>query len=121
LGFKIVATRGTAKVLSNNGIAVDVVAKVGEGRPNVVDMIKNREIDLIINTPSGGRAQLESSIIRKEAIIRDISFVTTISGAEATVYAIERLKSGSITVKSIQEHHQEVLKKQGITLTLRKD
>mgnify|MGYP000878031517 FL=1 len=121
LGFKIVATRGTAKVLSNNGIPVEVVAKVGEGRPNVVDMIKNREIDLIINTPSGGRAQLESSIIRKEAIIRDIPFVTTVSGAEATVYAIERLKSGFITVKSIQEHHQEILKKQGITLTLRKD
>ena len=121
LGFKIVATRGTAKVLNNNGIPVEVVAKVGEGRPNVVDMIKNREIDLIINTPSGGRAQLESSIIRKEAIIRDIPFVTTVSGAEATVYAIERLKSGFITVKSIQEHHQEILKKQGITLTLRKD
>ncbi len=121
LGFKIVATRGTAKVLNNNGIPVEVVAKVGEGRPNVVDMIKNREIDLIINTPSGGRAQLESSIIRKEAIIRAIPFVTTVSGAEATVYAIERLKSGFITVKSIQEHHQEILKKQGITLTLRKD
>lgn len=121
LGFKIVATRGTAKVLNNNGIPVEVVKKVGEGRPNIVDMIKNREIDLIINTPSGGKAQLESSIIRKEAIIRDISFVTTVSGAEATVYAIERLKSGSITVKAIQEHHQEVLKKQGITLTLRKD
>jgi len=121
LGFKIVATRGTAKVLSNNGIPVEVVAKVGEGRPNVVDVIKNREIDLIINTPSGGRAQLESSIIRKEAIIRDIPFVTTLSGAEATVYAIERLKSGSVAVKSIQEYHQEIFERQGITLTMRKD
>jgi len=121
LGFKIVATRGTAKVLSNNGIPVEIVEKVGEGRPNVVDVIKNRQIDLIINTPSGGRAQLESSIIRKEAIIRSIPFVTTLSGAEATVYAIERLKSGSITVKSIQEYHQEIFERQGITLALRRD
>ena len=121
LGFKIVATRGTAKVLSNNGIPVEIVEKVGEGRPNVVDVIKNREIDLIINTPSGGRAQLESSIIRKEAIIRNIPFVTTLSGAEATVYAIERLKSGHLTVKSIQEYHQEIFERQGVTLAMGKD
>jgi len=119
LGFRIVATRGTAKVLSNNGIPVEVVQKVGEGRPNIVDMIKNREIHLIINTPSGGRAQKESSVIRKEAIVRDIPCVTTLSGAEATVYAIERLKVGKMTIRSIQEYHKEVQNRLGIVLHLR--
>lgn len=114
LGFRIVATRGTAKVLGNNGIPVEVVKKVGEDRPNVVDMMKNREIHLIINTPSGGRAQIESSVIRKEAIIRDIPCVTTLSGAEATVHAIERLKSGSMTIRAIQDYHQETLSLQGV-------
>lgn len=118
LGFRIVATRGTAKVLSNNGIPVEVVKKVGEGRPNIVDMIKNREIHLIINTPSGGKAQKESSVIRKEAIIRDIPCVTTLSGAEATVYAIERLKTGRMSIRSVQEYHEEVWKIHGISLNL---
>ncbi|MCX7730929.1 MAG: carbamoyl-phosphate synthase large subunit [Candidatus Caldatribacterium sp.] len=118
LGFRIVATRGTAKVLSNNGIPVEVVKKVGEGRPNIVDMIKNREIHLIINTPSGGKAQKESSVIRKEAIIRDVPCVTTLSGAEATVYAIERLKTGKISIRSLQEYHEEIRERQGISLNL---
>jgi len=120
MGFRIVATRGTAKVLSNNGIPVEVVKKVGEGRPNIVDMIKNREIHLIINTPSGGKAQKESSVIRKEAIMRDIPCVTTLSGAEATVYAIERLKGGKMTIRSIQEYHEEVRAALGLSLSLRR-
>ena len=110
LGFQIVATKGTAKVLMNNGITVEIVNKVGEGRPNVVDFIKNQKIDLIINTPSGGRTQVESSFIRKEAVIKSINYVTTLSGAEATVYAIERLKKFPIQVRSIQEYHQEILR-----------
>jgi carbamoyl-phosphate synthase large subunit len=121
MGFRIVATRGTAKVLSNNGIPVEVVKKVGEGRPNIVDMIKNREIHLIINTPSGGKAQKESSVIRKEAIMRDIPCVTTLSGAEATVYAIERLKGGKMTIRSIQEYHEEVRAALGLSLSLRRN
>lgn len=110
LGFQIVATKGTSKVLINNGIGVETVNKVGEGRPNVVDFIKNRKIDLIINTPSGGRTQLESSFIRKEAVVKNIPYVTTLSGAEVTVYAIERLKRSPIQVRSIQEYHREILK-----------
>jgi carbamoyl-phosphate synthase large subunit len=105
-------------VLGNNGIPVDVVNKVGEGRPNVVDMIKNREIHLIINTPSGGRAQAESSVIRKEAIIRDVPCVTTLAGAEATVYAIERLKNGSMTIRALQDYHSETRAFQGISFRL---
>jgi len=118
LGFNIVATRGTAKVLGNNGIPVRLVNKVGEGRPNVVDMIKNREVQLIINTPSGGRAQVESSVIRKEAIMRDVPCVTTLAGAEATVYAIERLKNGSMTIKAIQEYHRETLRASDVAIRL---
>jgi len=110
LGFQIVATKGTAKVLMNNGISVETVNKVGEGRPNVVDFIKNQKIDLIINTPSGGRTQMESSFIRKEAVMKNIPYVTTLSGAEATVYAIERLKKFPLQVQSIQEYHQEILR-----------
>ncbi|HSV32123.1 MAG TPA: carbamoyl-phosphate synthase large subunit, partial [Atribacteraceae bacterium] len=78
LGFDLISTRGTGKVLINSGIAVDVVKKVGEGRPNIIDLIKNGEISLIINTPSGGRAQLESSSIRKEAVMRAVFCVTTL-------------------------------------------
>ncbi|MEI6157343.1 MAG: carbamoyl-phosphate synthase large subunit, partial [Atribacterota bacterium] len=109
LGFQLVATRGTAKVLFNNGIPVEVVNKVGEDRPNVVDLIKNRKIGLIINTPSGGRSQIESSYIRKEAVNKSIPYVTTLSGAEVTVYAIERLKKGNMKVRSIQEYHNEII------------
>ena len=75
-----------------------------------MDFIKNQKIDLIINTPSGGRTQVESSFIRKEAVIKSINYVTTLSGAEATVYAIERLKKFPIQVRSIQEYHQEILR-----------
>ncbi|MDK2896964.1 MAG: carbamoyl-phosphate synthase large subunit [Candidatus Atribacteria bacterium] len=119
LGFQLVATRGTAKVLNNNGIKVDVVNKVGENRPNVVDLIKNREINLIINTPLGGRSKAESAYIRKEAVSRGIPYVTTLSGAEATVLAIERLKNDTLTIRTLQEYHQQVFQSQGINLNLK--
>jgi len=118
LGFKIVATTGTRKVLINNGLEVEAVKKVGEGRPNIVDLIKNREIQLIINTPSGGRSQQESSIIRKEAVIRNIPYVTTLFGAEAMVYAIERLKRREIEVCSLQEYREEIFKKYQLKINL---
>jgi carbamoyl-phosphate synthase large subunit len=118
LGFKIVATTGTRKVLINNGLEVEAVKKVGEGRPNIVDLIKNREIQLIINTPSGGRSQQESSIIRKEAVIRNIPYVTTLFGAEAMVYAIERLKRREIEVCTLQEYREEIFKKYQLKINL---
>ena len=104
LGFEIVSTQGTAKVLVNNGISVQTVSKVGEGRPDIVDQIKNGEIHLIINTPSGKKPKADEVAIRSQAVAHNIPCITTLSGAEAAVNAIESLKRG-MSVKSIQEYH----------------
>jgi carbamoyl-phosphate synthase large subunit len=108
LGFEIVATKGTAKVLVNNGIPVQTVFKVGEGRPDIVDQIKNREIHLVINTPSGKKPKADEVAIRSQSVAHNIPCITTLSGAEAVVNAIESLKRG-MSVKSIQEYHRGIL------------
>ncbi len=108
LGMKIVATGGTARYLEKHGINADKVHKVGEGRPHVVDMIKNREVDFIINTVTGTRAQQDSLLIRRSALQYRIPFTTTVTGALATVTAMERLKHKQIHVKSIQEYHAQI-------------
>jgi carbamoyl-phosphate synthase large subunit len=107
LGFEVVATKGTAKVLANNGIPVQTVFKVGEGRPNIVDQIKNGEIHLVINTPSGKKPKADEVAIRSQSVAHKIPIITTLSGAEAVVNAIESLKRG-MSVKSIQEYHQAI-------------
>jgi carbamoyl-phosphate synthase large subunit len=107
LGFEIVATKGTAKVLANNGIPVHTVFKVGEGRPDIVDRIKNGDIDLVINTPGGKKPKADEVAIRSQSVAHDIPCITTLSGAEAAVNGIESFKRG-MTVKSIQEYHQEI-------------
>jgi len=104
-GFQIVATRGTAKALSQNGIPVRIVNKVHEGRPNIVDLIKNREIDLIINTPTGHRPKRDQVSIRAVAVAHNIPLITTISGAAASVNGIEALLKEEVQVKSLQEYH----------------
>ncbi|MFB3884199.1 MAG: carbamoyl-phosphate synthase large subunit [Thermodesulfobacteriota bacterium] len=104
LSFEIVATKGTAKVLANNGIPVQTVFKFGEGRPDIVDKIKNGEIDLVINTPSGKKPKADEVAIRSESVAHNIPCVTTLFGAEAVVNGIESLKRG-MSVKSIQEYH----------------
>ncbi|MEM9219697.1 MAG: carbamoyl-phosphate synthase large subunit [Cyanobacteria bacterium P01_F01_bin.150] len=104
LGFKIVATDGTRKVLMDNGIAADLVLKVHEGRPNIVDSMKNHQIQLVINTPAGEKAQEDDRIIRRTALSYKITTITTIAGAAATVDAIRALQSTPLGVKSIQEH-----------------
>ena len=103
LGFNIVATEGTAKELIKNGIAADTVYKVGEGRPNIVDRIKNNEIDLVINTPLGAQSRYDEEAIGKACIQKSIMAITTLSAADAVLYAI-RTKN-KIKVKSIQEYH----------------
>jgi carbamoyl-phosphate synthase large subunit len=87
-GFKIVATRGTARELQSAGIACEIVNKIFEGRPTVVDMIKNEEIDLIINTTEGEQSTRDSFAIRREALQRKITYTTTIAGARALCLAI---------------------------------
>ena len=106
LGFEIVATLGTTKELKRNGIKVDSVFKVGEGRPNIVDSIKNDEISLVINTPMGATARYDEESIGKSCIKKGIQVITTLSGAEAAVRAI-RLNDQEIKVKSIQEYHRQ--------------
>ncbi len=105
LGFKLHATKGTAKVLANNGMEVQYVNKVSEGRPHIVDMIKNGDIHLIINTPSGRNPKTDEVAIRSSAVQYKIPYTTTLSGAQAVVNAIEIMKRGSIRVKPLQDYY----------------
>ncbi len=104
LGFQVIATSGTQKVLADQGLVVESVLKLHEGRPNVVDIIKNGQIQLIINTPSGEEAQLDDKLIRRTALVYKIVTVTTISGAKATVAAIKSLQSQPLEVKALQDY-----------------
>jgi len=110
LGFELVATRGTAKVLTNNGIPVQTVFKVGEGRPDIVDRMKNGEIQLVINTPSGKKPKVDEVAIRSQAVAHNIPIITTLSGAEAVVNGIESLLKKGMSVQSLQEYHQNILR-----------
>ena len=105
LGFKIVATAGTQKSLQDNGIEnVDLILKLHEGRPHVVDSIKNNEIQLIINTPTGEESQTDAQLIRRMALDYKLPIITTIAGAKATVAAIRSLQSEPLEVKALQEY-----------------
>jgi len=104
IGFNLVATSGTAKELRRNGLEVNLIFKVGEGRPNVVDGIKNGDVNLVINTPMGAMARYDEESIGRACIQKGIQAITTLSGAEAAVRAI-RLGGRKIEVKSIQEYH----------------
>jgi carbamoyl-phosphate synthase large subunit len=106
LGFKLVATRGTAGYLHAHGIEVESINKVMEGRPHVVDLIKNKEINFIINTVTGSQAQKDSFSIRRSALQYRIPYTTTISSAKAVVMAIESLLKRELKIKSIQEYHE---------------
>ena len=105
-GMNVIATRGTARYLNEHGIQVEVVNKVAEGRPHIVDLIKNKEIHFIINTVSGAQAQKDSFSIRQNALQYKVPFTTTISGAVAAVKAITMLKKKKIHIKSIQAYHK---------------
>jgi carbamoyl-phosphate synthase large subunit len=104
LGFTVVATSGTQKVLEEHGLVVESVLKLHEGRPNVVDIIKNNQIQLIINTPSGEEAQADGKLIRRTALAYKIPIVTTIAGAKATAAAIKSLQSQPLEVKALQDY-----------------
>lgn len=104
LGFKLVATSGTRQVLRDNGLTVDLVFKLHEGRPNVDDFIKNSQIQLIINTPIGSAAQEDDRLIRRTALAYKIPIVTTIAGARATAAAIRTLQQGPLDVKAVQDY-----------------
>ena len=107
LGYKLIATDGTFNLLNQNGINCKLIAKVGEGRPNVVDHIKNNEIQFIINTPLGQKSRYDEYEIGKSAIRYNIITTTTISGAQAALRAIRRIKNNNLTYKSLQDIFDE--------------
>jgi carbamoyl-phosphate synthase large subunit len=107
LGFNILATRGTAEVLRRNGVEVEVLNKMHEGRPHVVDYMKNREIQLLINTPSGKRPRSDQWSIRSYAIIYNIPIITTMSAARAALHGIESLLERGMEVKPLQDWHSK--------------
>lgn len=108
LGFKIIATDGTAKFLRANGIEAEKIYKVNEGHPDIVDYIKSGKINFIINTPLGEVSRFDEFAIGRSAIEYKIPFVTTLSAGLSAVEAIKRLKQGKLTVKSLQEYHREI-------------
>ncbi len=103
-GFALVATGGTAKVLNDAGIACERVLKVNEGRPNIVDMIKNGEVQFIINTTEGKKAIADSFTIRRQALQEQVTYTTTLSGARATCQALDELNTGG--VNRLQDLHK---------------
>ena len=106
LGFKIIATGGTATFLSEKNIPTDRINKVREGRPHIVDMIKNNEIDLVINTTSDKKAIAESFSIRRSTLMFNIPYTTTMAGARATALAIKAMTEDRLDVKTIQEYNE---------------
>jgi carbamoyl-phosphate synthase large subunit len=116
LGFKLVATRGTARVLNAADIECEVVNKVTEGRPDVADMLKNEQIDLIVNTTEGRQSIADSAVIRRLALQNKVCYTTTLAGGEAFCIAIRHQRGedgsdtgGEITVRCLQDLHAQLL------------
>jgi carbamoyl-phosphate synthase large subunit len=107
LGFRIYSTSGTAQALEKNGIEVKVLPKIAEGRPNVLDLMKDGKIQLVINTPSGRIPRQDEIKIRSQVVLYNIPYTTTISGAQATVNGIEALLKKELGVRSLQEYHRK--------------
>ena len=107
-GFEIVATDGTCKALQEAGLECRRANKVREGRPHIVDMIKNDEIDLIVNTTEGKQAIRESNSIRREAVHKRVTYYTTLAAALATCEALDHLDE--VEVNRLQDLHQEALR-----------
>jgi len=105
LGFKIKATEGTKAFLALNGVFSELILKEHEGRPNITDAIKNKEIQLVINTPSGKLSKYDDSYIRKAAIKYKVPYITSLTAALAAVKGISEYCKGKLTVKSIQQYH----------------
>ncbi|MBT8144689.1 MAG: carbamoyl phosphate synthase large subunit, partial [Gammaproteobacteria bacterium] len=107
-GFNLIATHGTAAALREAGLECRGANKVREGRPHIVDMIKNEEIDLIVNTTEGKQAIRESDSIRRQAVHSKVTYYTTIAAARATCLALDHIDAAS--VNRLQDLHQELNK-----------
>jgi len=105
LGFRLIASRGTAAYLRAYGLDVDVVYKVNEGRPNVADEIVNRKVDLIVNTPLGRESFFDDRTVRRAAMMHQVPCITTLTGAAAAVQAIRALRQEGLGVRALQDYH----------------
>jgi carbamoyl-phosphate synthase large subunit len=105
LGFRLIATRGTAAYLRAYGLDVEVVFKVNEGRPNIADEIVNRKVDLVINTPLGRESFFDDRAVRRAAMMHEVPCITTLTGAAATVSAIRAMREHGVGVRALQDYH----------------
>jgi carbamoyl-phosphate synthase large subunit len=105
LGFELISTGGTAAVLEKAGLKVERIFKLQEGRPNAIDLLKNKEIQLVINTPSGASPRADEIRIRTTAVYTGTPIMTTLSGAKAAALGIAALKKSGYSVKTVQEYH----------------
>jgi carbamoyl-phosphate synthase large subunit len=105
LGFELISTSGTAAVLEKAGLKVQRLSKVSEGRPNALDLLKNSEIQLVINTPAGQSPRADEVKIRTTAVYTNTPIMTTLSGAKAAALGIAALKKNGYGVKTVQEFH----------------
>ena len=108
VGFRLVATRGTANYLRAHGLEAEIVFKVNEGRPHVGDEILNDKIQLVINTPLGRESFFDDRTVRRIAMMHGVPCITTLTGAAATVNAIRALHTEGLTVRALQEYHAEI-------------
>ncbi|MGB5351191.1 MAG: hypothetical protein WBN10_16420, partial [Polyangiales bacterium] len=105
LGFDIVATKGTREVLERAGVEADIVHKVGQGRPHSVDLLQNGDIALMVNTTEGAKAIRDSRSMRRQTVLSNVPYFTTIAAAVAAVDAIEARRLRPLSVRSLQEYH----------------
>lgn len=108
LGFRLLATKGTQEFLAAHQVSTERANKLQEDRPHIIDLIKNGEIDLIINTPKGKLSQFDDSYLRKSAIKYRIPYVTTVAAARAAVLSIEARRKGTLQVRSLQDYHASI-------------
>jgi carbamoyl-phosphate synthase large subunit len=106
LGFRVLTTEGCGRYFAEQGLNVETVFKVYQGRPNIIDRIKNNEINLIINTPAGRQSEHDDSYIRKAAVHYKLPYITTMAAAVATAKGIQAERQGKNEVKSLQEYHR---------------
>ena len=107
LGFKVYATNGTARAIAQAGVPVNILFKLADGRrPNVLDLIKNGDIDFIINTPSESESRSDEIKIRSAAVANKIPITTTVSGARASALAVRSLQTKPIEVRALQDYHR---------------
>ncbi len=115
MGFKICASEGTCKVLRSNGVNAKEVPKIGEGKPDIIDLIKGDDIDLIINVVSGRKSQIDSKPIRSAAVVQGIPYITTLEAAQAAISGMDSLEKTGFTVKAIQDYNHGTLRRSSTT------